>query len=522
MSVAIIVLKNVASSWVGLACQIVVTMLLTPFVIAKLGNEAYGLWLLLQGLVGYYGMVDMGLRAGLTQSITRRIAADDIPSVRRHIAAAIPLFLGLGVAVVAIAGLLAIALPRFVEISDNIVSVVLPVVLIQALGVAIKLPVTPYGAVLVGLQRYDIANAISIVTRVVFAVMTWQALKTGGGLVMLSLILTLTDFLDGFIRVVVARRLLPEIRRCGLTFDRSELNEIMHVGVWNFLVGISRQFIYFSDVIVVAILFSARAVAPYGLAASLVEYGTKIVVAATKVLFPTMTHMLKRGDKSALVDLYVTSTRIVLGLSLSLLVVGSTWIRPFLTLWLGDSEQSKELVSQAPLLYAVLSIAFIFVGLQRVGTQLMLADNKLKSLSLFLLAEAVFNLLASMIAGKILGPVGIAVGTLVAASLIGFVLHLPAHAVILEQRSLSLLGKIAFRPLAFAALLACTMIAMSRGLGPVSSWFDLAFAGTVSVFASVFLFPIMLSSAQISGLRTLIKIKISALLKRFPRPTQSF
>ncbi len=67
MGIAKTVLKNVAASWVGLATQILVTFLLTPFIIEELGTEAYGVWLLLQGLVGYYGLMDLGLQAGLTQ-----------------------------------------------------------------------------------------------------------------------------------------------------------------------------------------------------------------------------------------------------------------------------------------------------------------------------------------------------------------------------------------------------------------------------------------------------------------------
>ncbi|TWU54482.1 hypothetical protein Poly51_32010 [Rubripirellula tenax] len=514
MNVAKTVLKNVASSWIGLACQIVVTLILTPFVIAKLGTEAYGVWLLIQSMVGYYGMLDMGLRAGLTQSITRRIAAGDNDSVRRHIAAAIPLLLGFGIAILVVAFAVGVLLPYAVDMTGDIAHLVLPVVLVQAIGVAIKMPIAPYGSVLVGLQRYDIANAISVATRVVFAVLTWQALSAGMGLFGLAMILAITDCIDAAIRVAVARRLLPEIKHCGVTFDRTELKEIASVSGWNFMIGICRQLIYFSDATVVAVLFSAKAVAPYGIAGALVEYGTKVVVTGTKVLFPSMSHLIKNGSKESIAELYSTSTRIVLGISLTLLIVGSTWVSPFLHLWLGDSADAKQLSSQVPVIYVVLSIAFTFVGLQRVGTQLMLAEGLLKPISIFLTAEAAINLVASVIAGKLMGPVGIAAGTMVAAFLTGLFLHFPAHAKILGQTKWKLLADIASRPIIYGILLSGTMLALHSLLGNSATWPQLFVAGSLSAMISLLFFPILLSTSQILHLKVAVTAKIRTVIRR--------
>lgn len=508
MNIAKIVLKNVAASWVGLASQIVVTLLLTPFVIERLGTEAYGVWLLLQGMVGYYGMVDMGLRAGLTQSITRRIAADDVDSVRRHIAAAIPLLFLLAAFILIVGTVLAATLPHFVEMSEQLVDIIWTVVLVQAVGAAIKMPITPYGAVLVGLQRYDVANAISVLTRIVFALLTWWALSSGGGLVAISVVLMATNCLDSFIRVLAARMLLPGIKRCGLTLDRSELREIGSVGIWNFLIGVSRQFIYFSDTITVAILFSAKAVAPYGIAASLVEYGTNVVVTATKVLFPTMTHLSKQGDVAALTGLYITATRMVLGLSFSMLIVGSAWVRPFLAVWLGDSEQSVQLVADAPAIFVMLSLAFMFVGFQRAGIQLLLAKNKLKPLACFMFAEAIVNLIGSVIAGKMLGPIGIAVGTLIAAFTMGVGFHLPTHARLLNRGFPLLLMEVIWRPIVFGILLSVVLYAIVVWFGEVASWPQLCVAGVCSVVASVGCFPILLSAGQLSDLWQRVKDRL--------------
>lgn len=511
MSIAKTVLQNVASSWVGLASQIIVTLLLTPFIMEKLGTEAYGVWLLLQGLVGYYGLMDLGLQAGLTQSITRRIAADDIASVRRHLAASIPLLCGFAGVILVAALLVAILLPHLVEMSAELADVAWLVVITQAVGAAAKIPITPFGAVLVGLQRYDVANAISVITRIVFALATWWVLYLGGGLVGLSLVLTLTNFLDSAIRVMAARRMLPGICGAGFSFCRSELSEITNVGGWNFVIGASRQFIYFSDALTIGFLFSAIAVAPYGIAASFVEFGNKIVVSATKVLFPTMTHISKSGNISAQRELYILATRMTLGVSMTIFVLGTAWISPFLKLWLGQSAENQLVHQQAPMIFAVLAIAFTFVGFQRSGIQLLLANNRLKLLASLMGIEALLNLIFSLSFGWFIGPIGVAIGTLIPAFVLGVFVHVPFHAKALEVLYPRLLFQVLLRPLAYLFLLSLAIWVIRFSFLTPTSWEAiLLLAGVVSPLIALLLFPLLLSSAQLNGIVSSLMRKMRA------------
>ncbi len=73
------------------------------------------------------------------------------------------------------------------------------------------------------------------------------------------------------------------------------------MGVWNLFINASRQLIYFSDALTVGYLFSATAVAPFGIASSLIEYGNRLVIISSRVLFPTMSSLRESGDLEQLV-----------------------------------------------------------------------------------------------------------------------------------------------------------------------------------------------------------------------------
>src|SRR5215475_10201825 len=64
-------LKNVMSSWGGLATNIAVGFFLSPFILHHLGDDAFGLWVLIFSLTGYYGIFDFGIRSSLIRYVSK-------------------------------------------------------------------------------------------------------------------------------------------------------------------------------------------------------------------------------------------------------------------------------------------------------------------------------------------------------------------------------------------------------------------------------------------------------------------
>ena len=83
MSLKIRALKNVASSWGGLAVNIAVGFFLSPFILHHLGDDAFGLWVLIFSLTGYYGIFDFGIRSSLIRYVSKFQATGDKDELAR-------------------------------------------------------------------------------------------------------------------------------------------------------------------------------------------------------------------------------------------------------------------------------------------------------------------------------------------------------------------------------------------------------------------------------------------------------
>ena len=60
------IFKNVGSSWFSLGVSILVGVFLSPFILHRLGNTAYGAWVLAFSVTGYYGLFDLDRLERLT------------------------------------------------------------------------------------------------------------------------------------------------------------------------------------------------------------------------------------------------------------------------------------------------------------------------------------------------------------------------------------------------------------------------------------------------------------------------
>src|SRR5258708_37438775 len=72
------IVKNVSSSWIALGTNVLVGIFLTPFILHRLGDAAYGIWVLIFSITGYYGLFDLGIRSSLVRYVARAKASGDL------------------------------------------------------------------------------------------------------------------------------------------------------------------------------------------------------------------------------------------------------------------------------------------------------------------------------------------------------------------------------------------------------------------------------------------------------------
>ena len=474
---------NLGSNLLGFAVQAVTTFALTPIILGGLGPYNYGLWSIIVGLTGYYGLFDLGLRAGLTQYLTRHLATDDVDGLNRTLSTGVLAMSSIGIAAALLGAAFAYYAPGHFGLPVSASNAMRWAIFVAGLSISVQFVLFPFGALLPAVERFDLANGIGVATRLLTFASTWLVMSRGGGLVSLSIIVLATTAVDYAWRTAVAFRLVPRIRVSFRLASRRTLSELASYGFWNATIAAGIRVISYTDSIVIGAALGAAAVAPFAIAGSLVNYFAEAIIAVTQVFFPAMTRVDARQDPEALKQLYVTGSRLTLLLVVVGVILIALFSGDFLRLWVGADLGPQ--VEDANTILQVLLFAAGCSAWQRVGCQVLLATRRVPLLAKLFAAEAAANIVLSILLVRRFGAIGVALGTLLPSMVFNLLVNPVLVCRRIGLRVGDYLAAVVPRPAATAVLVAAVGL-LCRPSGHAASWPDLMTGALrVAVAASV-------------------------------------
>ncbi len=479
-----ILIRNIVSNWLGFAVQVAVAFFLTPFVLHSLGDTRYGIWSLVIGLTGYYGLLDLGFRSGITQYLTRHLATRDFDGMNRTASTALVALACCGGLIVPASAVLSWLAPLIFTIPADAVAETRGCILVIGISTAMQFVFFPFSAVFAATQRYDMSNVIGIGTRLVTAGATLAALNWGYGLLGLCAVNASGDLLGYTLRWRVAYRILPELRISPRMAARQHLWAIMAFGLWSILIQGAVQLKSCSSSLVIAIFLPMAAIAPFSLATGLLGQFEGIFRPVAIVFFPAATHLDAKEDTAGLRRMYLVGSKMLLLLAIALGAIGAVWAEDFFRLWVGPRlVEGGEYTSVAVLFWVLMGAVVVVIG-QKIGMQVFMATRRLRGLTLVLLAEALANVVLSVCLIRPLGLLGVALGTLLPAILCQGVL-LPAMLCrLLRVPARTYLAQVYLRPLVVGSILFPLLGLLHYVLPAAGYWSTLFCEGLIAAGAA--------------------------------------
>ncbi len=417
MSVKRTLVRNVFSNWVGFAVHALVGFLLTPFVVHQLGDRLYGVWTLLISVTGYYGLLDVGFRAGLTQYLARHLARRDYEQLNRTASTGLAALGVCGLVVLVVSWTLAAATPLVFDVTPELVENLRFGLATVGIMAAIQFIFFPFSAVFNATQRYDLANVIGVSTRLLGAALVVLALRLRPDAPFKGILLATSaaNMVDYLARWRTAYRILPQLAPSYRLVNWKSAWEFTHFSIWNVLTAGSVRIISYTDAIVIGMFMPLAAVAPFSLATGLIEQFTSVFRPVATVFFPAFTHLDAAGERDRMRTLYLRSSRVMALMSLGCGLVAYTFAYDFFRLWIGPRFTDHADYTPVHELFRWLLAGAVVSNAQRIGYQLLMGAQQIRSLALMFVGEAVSNLVLSVILIQFYGLWGVAVGTLVPA-----------------------------------------------------------------------------------------------------------
>lgn len=399
------IVRNLSANYVGVAGQIVVAFMLTPFVIRSLGDEMYGVWTIIAALGAYLTLFDVGMVSAITKYISHGDKLHEKGHVTKVVSCAAVIAVPITLFLFLVSPFTGRALMQIMNINEAHYKIIVIATMLTTIEVGIFVFAGLFRGVILGLQRNDIENLIQLSVLALRAVCIYFVLSKGFGIVGMASVMMTCMLVGSIASFVFSRKLLPDSKITPSAIDRDGVSMVRSFSGASFLSMVAGQLIFYSDSFVVGHFLGATAVTFYAVAWTLKEYTNQLMVATHRVFIPVFSN-LSTGNKTELLTHFFRSNRYMFVISnllcIGLFVLGDR----FLAVWLGE----KYAITSGTILM-VLFIAQIIRGPQLISYALLQGIGKHKLYARLELVFAVLNLILSIILVQWLGLIGVAIGT---------------------------------------------------------------------------------------------------------------
>lgn len=479
MSRTRVILRNIVSNWLGYAVQAGVVFFLTPMVLRYLGEARYGIWILVTSVTGYYGLLAFGLQGAVNQYLTRYLAVGDFDKLNKVASTALFALSAVALLVCGTSQIVAFLAPHIFNIPESLEAEIYWCIVIVGFSVALQLVLFLYAAMFVATQRYDLSNAIGIMTRILSATLIVVAIRLELGLVGISIATAASNALDYLARYFVARRLVSKLEISLALVNRSSFAEISSYSRWSFMIAISQKTTMHLDAVIIGALMPIAALSPYALAAGLTRQLADLLQPISQVFFPALTELHAQNDRKMLRAVYLRGSRFLLLTAIILTVVAVVWAEDFYRLWVGQRFANAQEYPPVALLFQILAIALLGRFITGLGGQVLLGSLRVKPVAILVMLEAIFNIILSIVLARQYGLLGVASATVASIVLFRSIAIPVLTGRLLDIPLTTYANVVLLRPLAAAIVMSLTCV-LVRMVGRPQSWSELIAQGLMA------------------------------------------
>jgi len=400
------IIKNISSNWFSLGINVVTGIIVSPFIVHRLGDTANGIWVLIFSVTGYYGLFDLGIRSSVVRYVSKFTATREDEELAKVVNTSLFSYSCIGLATLLLTLVLAFNVDHiFRRVPLDMLPTARLLLLMVGASVAINFPLGVFGGFLEGLQRFYILSWTNIVATLARTVLIFVLLGRGYGLVMLAFITIILPLIAAIVRAFLALRLRPV--PIGLRYvEKGTFRRIANYSSSTFLIMVAGRLKFKSDEVVIGTMMSAAAITYFSIGNRIVDYAGQVVTTLAQVFVPMSSQSEAKGDLNRLRKIFVVGNRvcafIIFPICATLLILGKSIIQ----VWMGK----KYVAASYPVLAIMICVCTLWWS-QSASGRVLFGISKHGTWAKITLIEGIANLILSIALIPHYGIVGDALGT---------------------------------------------------------------------------------------------------------------
>ena len=394
--------KGALISYVNIALNIGVGLIITPFIIKKLGDSEYGLYTLIGSFVAYLSIMDLGLNNAIVRFTAKYQANGDKKEEENFLAVSLIIYVIIGFLIAFGGGIM------FLNI-DNLFGETLTqlqlhkakiMLLILIFNIAVTLPGGAFTGICTGHEKFvfpGLLNIFKYVIRASLVIVIFNYKASAIGLVIIDTVMNLLFIVVSIYYVFERIHVKIKLHHFKWNF----INEILGYSIWVFVFGLVYQFQWRTGQVILGTNNSTVVVAVYGIGVMLGIYFTTYGNVINRLILPKAVQSVSKNLAPKVLTLQMIKVARITLIILFYVFGGFLLFgQDFILLWVGPVYKTSWLVSLLIMVVYLLPIS------QGYAHALLEAKKLLRFKSLSFLIASIIGIVTGGILSRHYGAKG--------------------------------------------------------------------------------------------------------------------
>lgn len=381
-------LINIVANMFAFFINVCISFFLTPYLINKLGKEAYSFFPIANNFINYAGVVTIALNSMASRFITIRLHEEDEEGANTYFNSVLLGNTLIAVFMSIIGIIIIVNLQLILNIPKAIINEVKLLFLFIFSGLFLSILGSIFSVATFAKNRVELSALRTIESKIIYVVILMALLiKFEPSLWYIGIANLISVIFIVITNIIYTKKLLPEININRRYFNIKAIGELISSGIWNTINQLSVILLSGVDLLIINILIGVEAGGEYAIVQTIPNIIQMLVATMTGAFVPQFTILFAKNKETDLIKSIVNSIKIMALIIIIpigfLIIFGDV----FFDLWIPGQDYRK-----LHLLSIIIILPMIITGSINTMFNVYTVTNKLKIPSIILLISSVVNI----------------------------------------------------------------------------------------------------------------------------------